>query len=74
MKRAYDSIPLNNLWPAMIENGVSKVHVRALSTLYTNIRSIKIGGMSSELLLPTKGLRPGCAVAPTLFEIYLTRH
>lgn len=34
--KAYDNIPLNKLWLLVIENGASKVLVRAVKTLHTN--------------------------------------
>ena len=72
LQKAYDSVPLVKLWPAMIESGVSRILVRAVKALYTGMTScIKVGSSLSEPFPVTKGLRQGCAIAPTLFKIYL---
>ena len=36
-----------------------------------NVRAIKIGNKISEAIRVTKGLRQRCAMAPTLFKIYI---
>lgn len=72
LKKAYDSVPLSKLWLAMSENGISDLYIQAVKNLYSDMTSrIKIGGKLSEEFLITKGLRQGCAIAPTLFKIYL---
>lgn len=57
----------------MIENGISKVLVKALRTLHTNIRSNSnvYGVLSESSPITKKGLRQLHAVAPTLCNIYL---
>lgn len=72
LRKAYDSVPLSKLWPTLRENGVSEIYIKTVKTLYTNMSSnIKIGNRVSESFPITKGLRQGCAIAPTLFKIYL---
>ena len=68
LMKAYDSVPLNRLWTAMSDNGVNN----AVKSLYTNNTGrIKFGQKLSEEISITKGLRQGCAIAPTLFKMYL---
>lgn len=72
LHKAYDTVPLNKLWPSMRKNGISKIYVESVKALYCGCSStVKIGRTVSEEFPITKGLRQGCSLAPLLFKIYL---
>jgi len=72
LKKAYDTVPLSKLWTCMEKEGVSELFIRAVRNLYSKCSScVKMGNKLSEEFQVTKGLRQGCALAPTLFKIYL---
>jgi hypothetical protein len=72
LEKAYDSVPLKNLWKALEHYNISNSIIRAIKRLYENSFSrIKIGKLLSPGFYVTKGLRQGCSLSPTLFKIYL---
>ena len=74
LEKAYDNIPLINLWKALGETGISSTLTKTVKELYRRSLSyIKQGGLLSEGFEVTKGLRQGCSISPTLFEIYVEK-
>jgi len=72
LRKAYDTIPITKLWNAMSVAGIGETYVKAVKNFYeNNVRAIKIGNKISEEFRVTKRLRQGCAMAPTLFKIYI---
>lgn len=72
LQKAYDTVPLNKLWPCLKSNGISAAYTRAVKALYCDSSSsVKVGKRLSEEFPATKGLRQGCSLAPLLFKIYL---
>ena len=72
LEKAYDSVPLENLWKALEHYNISNSIIRAIKKLYENSFSkIKIGKQLSPGFYITKGLRQGCSLSPTLFKIYI---
>jgi len=72
LRKAYDTIPIVKLWNAMRAAGINEIYVKATKNFYeNNVSAIKIGNKVSEEFRVTKGLRQGCAMAPTLFKIYI---
>ena len=52
--------------------GTKAIYVKAVKHFYeNNVSAIKIGKRVSGILQVTKGLRQGCAMAPTLFKTYI---
>jgi len=51
--------------------GINEIYVKAVKHFYENVSAIKIGKRVSRNFQVTKGLRQGCAMAPTLFKIYI---
>jgi hypothetical protein len=52
--------------------GIRETYVKAVKNFCeNNVSAIKIGDKISEEFRVTKGLRQGCAMAPTLFKIYI---
>ena len=63
---------LNNLWRALEHYNINYSIIRAIKRLYENSFSkIKIGKQLSSGFYVTKGLRQGCSLSPTLFQIYI---
>lgn len=72
LRKAYDTIPITKLWNAMRAAGIKETYVKAVKNFSeNNVSAIKIGDKISEEFRVTKGLRQGCAMAPTLFKIYI---
>lgn len=56
----------------MEEAGISKTYINAVKALYRDNRTIvKVGSLISTPFTPTKGVKQGCCLSPTLFKIYL---
>jgi len=52
--------------------GINEIYVQAVKNFYgENVSAIRMGNKVSENFKVTKGLRQGCAMAPTLFKIYI---
>lgn len=66
LKNAYANEPLNTLWPILIDNGVRKVRVRAVKSLYILYikNSIKKGNRVSQRFTTS------LSVSPTIFKSY----
>jgi len=72
IKKAYDSVPLNKLWKALETTNINVELIKAVKTLYGGAKTkIKQGKIISHGFMPTKGLKQGCCLSPTLFKIFL---
>ena len=72
LEKAYDSVPLKNLWKALKPYNSSNSIIMATKRLYENsFFKIKIGKQLSPGFYLTKGLRQGCSLSPTIFKIYI---
>jgi hypothetical protein len=74
LERAYESVPLKNLWKVLEHYSISNSTIRAIKRLYENSFSkIKIGKQLSPRVYVTKGLRQGCSLSPALFKICIQK-
>jgi len=72
LEKAYDTVPINKLFQILNKIKLNGKYVLALKSMYENMETrIKIGNELSESIKPTKGLRQGCCISPTLFKIYI---
>ena len=72
LEKAYDTVPIIELFKTMTKIGLSKVYIRAVWNLYRNAKSgVKVGNVISELFTVSKGLKQGCCLSPSLFKIYI---
>ena len=72
LRKAFDSVPLQKLWVAMKEAGISNVYINAVKAMYReNQATVKIGNHTSEAFSQTKGVKQGSCLSPALFKIYL---
>ena len=72
--RAYDRICRKYLWYKLEKIGISGNILGALKSLYTDVSCcVKIGLNShlTEWFSVNSGLRQGCLVSPTLFNLYI---
>jgi len=64
LEKAYDSVPLRNLWKALEHYNIGNSIIRAIKRLYENSFSkIKIRKQLSSGFYVTKGLRQGCSLS-----------
>lgn len=71
LQKTYDTVPLTMLWQVLKTKGIPQVYNNAVRGFMKYDHTIKIGQKVSQKIMVTKGLRPGCCIAPTLFKIYL---
>lgn len=73
LRKAFDSVPLEMLWTTLKKANISKIYINAIKTIYRENRAlVKIGNQTSAPFHPTKGVKQGCCISPTLFKIYLS--
>ncbi|KAI8496908.1 hypothetical protein Bbelb_255630 [Branchiostoma belcheri] len=70
MKQAFDSVYRNALWLLLKALGVPAKLVHLLSLLYSNTSSrVKVNGLLSDSFVINSGVRQGCVLAPTIFNV-----
>ena len=71
-KKAFDSIPRDILFYKLKQYGISGKFFNVLKNMYSHDSTkIKIGESLSETIYPNQGVRQGCILSPTLFNIFL---
>src|SRR6218665_366054 len=69
-KKAFDSIPHETLWVTMIEMGFPGHIINILTKLYSKQKArVKVAGTMSTEFRIRRGVRQGCVLSPTLFNI-----
>src|SRR6218665_3822680 len=68
-KKAFDSIPHETLWVTMIELGFPGHIINILTKLYSKKARVKVAGTMSTEFRIRRGVRQGCVLSPTLFNI-----
>ena len=73
-KKAFDRLWHEALWATMRKYNVSASIIRAIENLYDKAQSaILFNGSTGEWFRTTVGVRQGCLLSPTLFNIFLER-
>jgi hypothetical protein len=67
LEKAYDSVPLKNVWRALEHYDISNSIIREIKRLHENSR-IKMGEHLISGFYVTKGLRQGCSLPPMLWK------
>ena len=72
LQKAYDSIPRKALWHALEKLGVPNSVVNLVKSFHDGMKAqLSINGeLLEEKIDVDNGLRQGCTMAPTLFNLY----
>ena len=71
LQKAYDSVPRAALWTALKKLGVPDLLVDIIRSFHSNMEArIRLDGELLEEIQVNNGLRQGCTMAPTLFNLY----
>ena len=71
LKKAYDSVPRDAVWNVLEKWGAPPKLVGLVRSFHEGMQAtVRIGGDSSMGFDVRKGLRQGCTIAPSLFNIY----
>ncbi len=71
LKKAYDSVPREALWVVMEKMGVPEYLTNIVKSFHEGIEApVRVGEDLLEEIEVSKGLRQGCTMAPTLFNLY----
>ena len=71
-RKAFDSIPRDNLFTKLLEIGISGKFFNILKTLYKNdYCSIKLNEGLTNTFVANQGVKQGCILSPLLFNIFL---
>ena len=73
LRKAYDSVPREALWQVLERCGVPPRMLRIVQSFHDGMQAeVRVGATLSECFEVKKGLRQGCTLAPTLFNIYFS--
>ena len=73
LQKAYDSVPTQALWQVMGKCGVPPTMLRIVKSFHDGMRAeVRVGALISSSFEVRNGLRQGCTLAPTLFNIYFS--
>ena len=71
LRKAYDSVPREALWVALRKLGVPDVMVDIVKSFHSQMKAkVRVDGELLEEIEVENGLRQGCTMAPTLFNLY----
>ena len=71
LRKAYDSVPRGALWKVLRKLGVPDVLVNIVRSFHENMTAqIRLDRELLEGIRVNNGLRQGCTIAPTLFNLY----
>ena len=73
-KKAFDRVWHEALWAIMRKYNINASIIRAIESLYDKAQSaLLFNGSTGEWFRTTVGVRQGCLLSPTLFNIFLER-
>ena len=73
LKKAYDSVPRRALWKVLEKCGVPPRMLRVVKSLHDGMQAeVRVGSTTTESFEVKNGLRQGCTLAPTLFNVYFS--
>ena len=71
LRKAYDSVPREALWRVLTKYGVPPVLVNIIKSMHEGMKAeVTIDGQVTPEFEVNNGLRQGCTIAPTLFNLY----
>ena len=74
LKAAFDSVNRNILWGKLDKFGIDPRLLQLIQKLYSNTSCrirLRRDGTLSEPVLTNRGVKQGCVLAPTLFNLYI---
>ena len=71
LRKAYDSVPREALWKVLGKYGIPPPLVNIIRSLHEGMKAeVTVDNASTPEIEVTNGLRQGCTIAPTLFNLY----
>ena len=71
LRKAYDSVPRQALWHALESYGIPEPMLRLIRSLHDGMKAeVTVEGKVAPDIEVRNGLRQGCVLAPTLFNLY----
>lgn len=71
-KKAFDSIWHEGLYYRLLQSGVGGKVYDLIKSMYSDNKcAVKIGDKHTEFFTQNRGVRQGCGLSPTLFNIYI---
>ena len=72
LRKAYDSVPHQALWLVLEKYGNPPLLVRLIQSLHDVMKvKVSVDGTTTPVIEVNSGLRQGCTIAPSLFNLYL---
>ena len=73
LRKAYDSVPRPALWCVLEKNGVPPNMLSIIKSFHDNMQAeIRVGDTTTDKIKVLNGLRQGCTLAPSLFNLYFS--
>ena len=73
LKKAYDSVPRNALWTVLAKCGVPPTMLSIIRSFHEGMQAgVRVRNAVTNCFEVRNGLRQGCTMAPTLFNIYFS--
>jgi hypothetical protein len=72
LKKAFDTVWRGGLFHKLLENGIGGKLYNIITNMYSKSKaSVKLSGGITEYFETTIGVKQGCVISPTLFNIFL---
>ena len=69
--KAHDSMPCQALWMVLHKYGILSLLVKRIQSLHEGMKAeARVEGSTTLVIEVNNGLRQGCKVAPSLFNLY----
>ena len=73
LRKAYDSVPREALWQVLERCGVPPKMLKVVKSFHVGMQAmVRVGDSMSDSFELSNGLRQGCTLAPTLFNLYFS--
>jgi len=73
LRKAYDSVPRSALWQLLAKCGIPPKMLSLIRSLHDGMQAvIRSGNGTTDSISVTNGLRQGCTLAPSLFNLYFS--
>ncbi len=73
-KKAFDSIWHEELYLKLLDSGIGGKFYDLIKSMYTASQcAVKIGNQRTKFFPQGRGVRQGCSLSPTLFNIYINQ-